>query len=287
MLIAALCFVAFAVGMGVFVSDKTGLVLGGMFLILFVFLGFMLPAQAKTHRRLWAEMLREHPGLETDPLATALRAAWRRSWKNLAGKPARIREVLRAAGGPDERGPWIACIGFFDIPEVGERRFEPYIITAGELLGGRLWSIPIAAIVVALLLLQLIGVVPGHASNFGGFLYVVIMGVAVGATWLWRTGIRPTYVRAAPGIIQIVQYRIGARKPMIRSYRMEPGTLVVITGGLKPKQVPVSVRLSCEQHQDVLPIGQMRNKVEAMERIWWALLSTAPIPRMDDEQLVG
>jgi hypothetical protein len=258
LLIVAFCFIACACALGVFVNTEAGLLLGGVFLVEFVIVGVFLRRQAKERRRLWAEILREHPGLEAEPIVAALLAVWRRK-PRLAAK----------------------------VPEVGDRRFEPYIVTAGELLGRRLWFAPIAAILLTVWFLQVFHVISARGFSVSGFLYFIVVGVAVGGTWLWRTGICPTYIRAAPGIIEFMEYRIGSRKPIIRSYRMEPGTLVTVTSGVKQQRVPISVALSCEGHRNTLAIGQMKNKTEAMERIWWALLSTAPIPKMDEEQLVG
>jgi hypothetical protein len=286
LLIVASCLIVFAIALAVFVKASVGMRLAGVFVVEFALIGVILRVQAKKRRRLWADMVRQCPGIEADPLAAALRAEWRRSWNPL-GKPERTWEVLRTAGGPDAGGPWIVCLGPIEVPEVGERRFEPYIITAGEMLGRLLWFAPAAAILIAIWLLQVFHVIPGRSFNVAGFTYFIVMGVGVGAVWIWRTGIRPTYIRMAPGIVEFLEYRGSGRKPVIRSYRMEPGTLVLLTTNLKPTPLPTSVTLCCEGHRDVLAVGRMKNKTEAMERIWWALLSTAPIPRMDDEQLVG
>jgi hypothetical protein len=37
----------------------------------------------------------------------------------------------------------------------------------------------------------------------------------------------------------------------------------------------------------VLPVSQMKDSDEAMEHIWQALLSTAPTPPLNEEELVG
>ncbi len=230
-------------------------------------------------------MLENCPDLEFRPDVAAIAALWRKGRAIM--RPKRVREALQSAGLPDPPGGRIVCVGLIDVPEVGERRFEPYIIPAGELVGRQLLYVPAAMAVLSVWTLQTLGIIPSRGVNLGSFAWILIMAGIVAGTWVWRTGIRPTYIRVAPGIVQVMEYRLLRRKPVIRSYPMEAGTLVLLSSRSGRPGSPATMVLSCGGSKDIVPIGQMRNRAEAIERIWWALLSTAPIPRMDDEHLVG
>ncbi len=104
--------------------------------------------------------------------------------------------------------------------------------------------------------------------------------------WLWRTTVRPTYVRLAPGVVQVLEYRLRSSKPTIRSYPMLPGTLVIVRQDVKARR-PTSVQFVRGEQSDVLPVSQMKDPDDAMQHIWYALLSTAPTPPLSDEELVG
>ena len=80
-----------------------------------------------------------------------------------------------------------------------------------------------------------------------------------------------------------MEYGLRRRRPVIRSYPMETGSIVVVSAQKKN----VTFTLLRENQKDVLQTGFMRRRTEALEHIWRALLSTAPIPRMSDEELIG
>lgn len=289
MVIVAAIWVAFLI----FVRGKGAGLLAGMFLFYAVLFGFVLRRLAVQRRRIRADMLNRFPGIETDPAVAALQAK-RARCQTLPTKPAVATETLRAAGIPEPGVARIVCFGAMEMPEVGERRFEPYIITASELLWRQLVFVLLALVLLVPCLVLATGMIPGVGFSFRsfwvaarGFSYLIVMGAVIGLLWVWRTGIRPRYVRAAPGIIQIMEYGIGRRRPLIRSYPMEAGTLVSVFSGHGVRPGALTFVVSRDGHVDTVPVGQMRNRDEAVERIWWALLSTAPIPTMDEEHLVG
>ncbi len=237
--------------------------------------------QAAARRARVARFLAEQPALETDPLACWLQSRWR----SLSGpklRPETLRTILEGAPGGPAEGARVVCLGTMPVPQIGDLRFEPYIITATQLLYRKLFFIPLLGIVAVIWGLQYTGLIAARHFNLSGFSYIIAMGVGALITWVWRTGIRPTYVRMAPGIIQVMEYRIGRRKPTIRSYPMETGTFVVLNRTPKVQ----NVTLLRGDQKDVLPIAQMRRREEVTEHLWRALLSTAPIPKLSDEELI-
>jgi len=92
----------------------------------------------------------------------------------------------------------------------------------------------------------------------------------------------------APGIIQILQYRYRRAKPLIRSYPMDGETLAILRGKATGKKGPnLKLTLLRGERKDTVDLSRMRRREEVAERMWQALLSTAPTPPLSDEELVG
>ena len=239
--------------------------------------------RARERHRAWIEQLRAEG---VDPLAIELAERWR----DTAGISFETALNVLARHPPTEPArSHVVCFGNLKVPEVGELFFEPEIITPTRYFGWRLVVIPVACVIIALWLLQRLGVIsilpPIRLGSLG---YVLGMAVAVGGGWLWRAAIRPTYIRLAPGIIQIVQYRYGRSRPTIRSYPLDGRTTAFVWGSARGKN-RVAQRLNlvrgdaCEK----IDLAHLPKDDPARERVWHALLSSAPIPRLSDEELVG
>jgi hypothetical protein len=112
---------------------------------------------------------------------------------------------------------------------------------------------------------------------------VAWIGIAAAAAWVWKSGIRPTYFRLAPGIIQVLEYRLWHRKPAVRNYPMQAGTLIVVRREAKS----LHATLLRDDRKDALPFRQLRRPAPVVEHFWRAVLSTAPIPALSDEELIG
>ena len=201
--------------------------------------------------------------------------------------PDQVREVLRhySMAEPAAR---VVCLGKVGVPEIGEFYFEPEIITPTRFFGRQLFFVPVAAAVIAFWLLQVTGVIPGRAVSPGGFGYIVVMGIGAAVAWFWRSTIRPTYIRMAPGVIQILEFGYRKKKPAIRSYPMDAETIVFVQGPMTGRK-PMVRTLTLMRHgrKDTIPLERMRDRDKAIERAWQALLSTAPAPPLSDEELVG
>ena len=237
---------------------------------------------AKRHRAYLAG-LRE---CGVDPIAYDLAARWKPGGTAVPNND--VKAILASSPTPNPPGARIVCLGKIDVPEVGELFFEPEIITPTRAVGWRLLFVPIAAAIFILWLLQALDVIPGRAINIGSFGYILVMGVSAGIVWVWRTAIRPTYIRMAPGAIQILEFRHRQSKPTIRSYPLDAGTIAVLRGkATDGKTSGLKLALLRGDQQDTIELWRMQKRDKAIERMWQALLSTAPTPPLSDEGLVG
>jgi hypothetical protein len=117
----------------------------------------------------------------------------------------------------------------------------------------------------------------------GMFTYFLVAGAIALGVWIWRGMIKPTYYRLAPGVIQVLVYSLSSRRPMIRSYPMEAGTLAVFTRIRKH----LILALARGENTDMLSFSRMDRPQERIEQAWSALLSTAPTPPLSNDSLVG
>ena len=239
-----------------------------------------------SYSRKRAEFLATLNEAEADPLAAAIGARWSRPSKVL--KPDEIRAVLRGSDESNAERAYVVCLGQLDVPEIDDIFFEPEIITPTRALGYHLWFVPPAVAVLTFWFLQLMGVIPGRVINIGSFGYILAMGVSAGALWVWRSAIRPTYTRMAPGVIQILEYHHRRSKPTIRSYALDGGTLALVRGPTtNRKPGHITLTLLRDERKDTLELWRMRKRDAIVERTWQALLSTAPTPPLSDEDLLG
>jgi hypothetical protein len=220
-----------------------------------------------------------------DPLVPEIAECWQSS-KGVSDDD--VKTVLIASTMSDPPRAAVVCLGKIDVPEVGEIFFEPEIITPTGYMGRRLIFIPIAAALIFVWVLQKIGILPFRIVHLGRVSYLLWMGVAIAGAWVWRSAVRPTYIRMAPGVIQIMQYRYRRAKPLIRSYPMDGETLAILRGKATGKKGPnLKLTLLRAERKDTVDLSRMRKREEVAERMWQALLSTAPTPPLNDEELVG
>jgi hypothetical protein len=124
---------------------------------------------------------------------------------------------------------------------------------------------------------------PGARALLGGFMYFLVAGVIALAVWVRKGMIHPTYIRMAPGVIQVLECRFRKPRPAIRSYPMEPSTLMLLTR-IRKKLI---LTLSRGDHQDVFSFSEMQQPAQRIERTWQTLLSTAPTPPPSRNELLG
>ena len=260
--------------------------LGALFAILIALLALISWRVNTKLRALRRTFLEQRPGADADPRTAALNKAWK--------VPDRVPKLddVRAAledheGEPLAQAAQIVCFGQADVPEVGELHFEPEIITPTGAIWRQLIWLVVAGALAALLLLDYLHVlppwVPGIRQFFSGITYFLVAGFIALAVWVWRGIIRPTYIRMAPGVIQVLNYGYSKSKPTIRSYPMQPGTLAIFTH-LRKRLI---LTLARGENNDMLLFSRMRQPELKTERAWQAMLSTASTPPLSDEELVG
>lgn len=268
-----------------------GLMLGGHGVIFGSVAGGMIAygrRQERSRGDIVAELMARESG---DPVAAelALLIADRRT-NQFAARLARMNQTNPAEEPPRAR---IACVGAVELPEPGPYRFEPEVITPTRYLG-RYWiAVAIGVAVMALVVVRLTGAV--RWLNFiplgavGSFGYFYVMAIAFGGLWLWRTTIRPTYIRLAPGVVQILRYRFRGGRPQVKSFPMDAGTMALIYSWSysQPKARPALLYLVRGETSETIQLAQFPRKSEVLERLWQSMLSTAPPPPLSDEELVG
>ena len=240
----------------------------------------------RAYQALRRAFLEKHPGVEHQPLVGSLGKAWKEN--DRVPKVADVREGLPEDPEEDAMGrAWVISFGEPDVPEVGDLHFEPEIVTPTGAVWRQLIWLLIAGAVVAWWALDYLQILPrwlpGVRPLLGGFAYFLVAGALALAVWIWKGMIRPTYLRMAPGIIQVLEYHYLRSKPGIRSYPMEPGTLAFFTR-VGRRTV---LTLSRGDHKDVLAFSRMQQPKQRIEQAWQALLSTAPKPPLSDEELLG
>lgn len=247
-------------------------------------------------------------------LRTVLSGFKRRDLAVTTKKVRNLMAALAAGAGVNPPGARVILLGHIDVPQVGEKYFEPEVIPATRLLGRRLYAVPVFGAIVLLMLLQCSRVIPVilPMRNIGGFAYVLMMGGAVTAAWMWRGLIRPTYLRVSPGLIEFLSYRwFWHDRAEIRSYPLTPGTNVIV---MHPPTFTWSTRLTKppldrrEAHEDKmrekhpnaltlfferdgrgdrLDVALVFQADQLRDLLWSSLLSTAPIRTPSQDDLVG
>jgi len=277
---ALLLFLTFGLGQGLIFGGRWGLGLAALFAANLVGTCWSTGRRHRSFNRRRNEFLDRHENWNQNSAAVLLD----RQWYVLSRPPdvEKVERVLQRAGVTTADRSVIANMTTLDAPEAADRRFEPEIIShdrPGTPARARHWWL--AALVIAIVvpigwyvlprLKQPDYVVPG-----------LIVLIALGL-WFWRFAVRPTYVRMAPGMIQVVEFRAGNSKPMIRDYPLNPGTLAVITESVSQ----IKLTVSRGDQTDTIPIAKGKDFNSTIERLWAALLSTAPTPPLSDEELVG
>jgi hypothetical protein len=256
------------------------------------------------------ELERESPApqADDDPLAHWFRGQWRDGMRYPQGR--RMREALAAHPPQDPTRARIISLGHVDVPRIGDFHFEPEIVTPTRYTGRNLVIVGLGLFFVALAIVKWTRALPIPALQslpLNSFGYFYVMLFIVGGAWLYRTTIRPTYIRLAPGVVEIVRFSFRRGPPEIRSYPLTAGTTIVLYAAwwgrgarraAPPSAVefegvagvprrPVAATLYRDGRTDYLSFHQMRRSHEMVDRFWQALLSTAPTPPLSRDELVG
>lgn len=213
----------------------------------------------------------------------AISGAILRQWTH-PDSPPRAAAVLEAVRSI-EREPAVArliCLNVAEIPPAEDYRFEPEIIPPIRSLAFPLGFAAVGAAIVAAWAMQFVPGVPWR-FDLWSVPCLVIPALVFGMMSLWALWIRPQYVRCAPGVIQMLRYSWRGGPPTVRSYPMTAGTVVVVSR----KGKELTVALFRDGLKDTLAVAEMTRAKEVEEIVWKSLRSTAPIPRLDESELLG
>ena len=195
-----------------------------------------------------------------------------------------VLDALRISRVNDDRAR-VVCLGTIEVPEPEDLHVEPQIIPFSRLLARWRDMILLMMFIMLAWALSRLGIAPSflRIRMDAVSVIIVLVGLATSIIWLWRSLVRPRYIRIAPGILQVLEFGVRRRKPDIWSYPMEAGTVVVVCG----EGQGLTLTFSKPGQRDRIPIGQMKQPEQQLQRIWPALLSTAPTPPLSDEALLG
>jgi hypothetical protein len=265
-------------------------VIGGNGLVFAIIAACMLPVgirQDRQRRQLIVDLAARHG--ENSVAAEISRAIADRRHHRFRRRLSQLNRRLPPASPPRAR---LVCVGDYRLPEPGCYLFEPEVITPTRYLG-RYWiPVAIGVIVLVFMLLRITGAVRWLSfipiGAIGSFGYFYVMAIVFGGLWLWRTTIRPTYLRLAPGVIQVLRFPFRRGKPKVSSFPMEDGTLAMIYCTPHFREMrPAMLILVRGDECESIHVAQLLRSPELIERFWHALLSTSPIPQMSDEELLG
>lgn len=244
------------------------------------FFTFWLASENRRHRKFRQSFESKAEPFDLCPVARALLAEWKRP--SSPPSPDRVRAVVHEAFPPNEPRATLVWFGIAGKPRVGYYQFEPEIVSPAHRLRSHMYYIWTG---LALLTIWALGFLPGFPFRVNlSCLYGALGPALIAATiWAWRTGVRATYVRIAPRMIQFLRYAGTKRKPAIRSYPIEAGTLVVLAHTANK----MTLTLACEEAEDRVELSKLPNSRVFIDKVWQALLSTAPTPPLSDEELVG
>lgn len=153
-------------------------------------------AEAVARRRFNARRKRwldEHDEVEADLTSEWLGRKW---W--IADVPPELGVIRRTLGISETDPATLVCMGAFDLPPVGDHRFEPVVVGQSR-VGTQAQMVAGAFVMVGLLVTGAItdawGSMPAALDEYWALLAVASAALVM---WLWGFAIRPLYLRAAP-----------------------------------------------------------------------------------------
>jgi len=236
--------------------------------------------------RLRLEILTEAPGWDRDPIATNIAALWKRP--TLPPDGSEIHDLIGRFPPEECETGMVICLGVTAVPSAGDYRFEPEVITPG-----RRWReiLPGVGTTMILLLMSFFCLGDWLVRSLGErlaaivFFAALVLGAAL--SWIGPFLLWPKYVRLAPAVVQSLSYGFRRSRPTLRSYPMKPGTVAVVTNEIGPFRCKLSLTMVRGDERIELAVWKLGEHERAIERMWQALLSTAPTPPLSDEELVG
>lgn len=221
-------------------------------------------------------------------LSQSLWPEWGLGWERPPNHT--IRDALEHWDEFDSERATVVCFPGVSLPEPGDYRSEPVVVSPSAGLSIQQW-IAIAVFLILFALMQL-GIFGGRSSPLIFFYFLAACVPLVFMTW--RRLASPIYYRAAPGVIQRLHFaNIFGGRPVIREYRMEPGTLAILS--LRPRtgrgwsRRPQGLWLEVlrQENESIFHLTRADVDDETRENILRLLVSTAPVPPLSPTELIG
>ena len=239
----------------------------------------------------------------------------RRCWslRGVCPDPRLVVQLIDEYLGRDSTRAELVTLGDGVMQAPSQARFEPVVLKAGRLLHTHRRIFNVVWGVLAFPAGVLWVSTCSMGNNYGIVAFAFIMSFigpisgGGGVQWFWQHVACPTYLRVAPGVVQVLRFRCFRQRPStIRDYRMVPGTIVVLAP-------PMMVKVPQEEGRDlmgahdapageaawwrvVLDNGKCQDRIdlakataqwETARTIQRALVSTARIPSMSQSTLLG
>lgn len=235
--------------------------------------------QSNARRARWLEA---HSASLTDPVVRRLS----QRLESGQGYPSAADLGSALADMPPNQGSraTIVCMGCVDVPELGDFRFEPEVFSHFGVTRGWVIATQVAALLVCMFFGTGLAFLITSFWNAGVAIVLItaVVLAVVGYPLVWKF-VSPAYVRLAPGIVQVLNYGLWGRKPVVRNFPIDAHTTVIVRQ--RPFDTLLVLSRGDAKHRLVLD-GPLR-PARLRERLWQALLSTAPTPPLSDEELVG
>jgi hypothetical protein len=241
----------------------------------FLLFGWLSWQHRNERSRRRERMLERHPEIADDVRCAAAERMWE------AGRRLDFRKLNAAVQEASGSGSsWLmVCLGEVEVPDVEDTPQEPMVLTPSRSVVGKLCAVICVLASVHLLFFLL---TEGRSSALvrvdGGLL------VLAGAGWIWTVLFRPRYVRIAPGIIQILYYRMLSAAPRIVEFPLANGTGVYLGRGRTPGRLGYMTVCRSARCARIDLTGL---KQAEQTTLWRVLLSTAPTPPLSTVSLTG
>ena len=178
----------------------------------------------------------------------------------------------------------IACVADVQPPATPDTLIEPVVIKPGQVIGPWLASAAGLGALVLFVLVRTARVAPATG--------LAALGLLLLAAWTWLCALRPRYIRFAPGLIEVLRYRPFGGPPEVVRLPVDADTVIFVgSQGPHPAQTPGKSLAGSAGWDLVVCRPERIQKLrfqgsrEVTERIWHALLSTAPTPPLTYDTL--
>lgn len=265
-------------------------------------------AAAYGQRRKIVKRLEAAQAQDEAPLANGVAARLTGIWKATRRCP-KLKQVYDALSAfspsPNTCGR-IVVLGNVEVPEVGALFFEPFIVTPSERVQHRLGLVAGGAVIAVIGMARFLG---ATHPIFRLFQLQGAMMLSLGIMILaWSLLRRPSYLRLAPGVIEVLRFPTFGKAPReVLRFPIDADFAAVVRSGFtfqrdsstKPRSETLvnqltnmranNVRITWRhgRHERALSLIRCSQPLKVLDAFWKAMLSTAVAPPMNPNELTG